>query len=426
MHSSHSHLQKRRTAPAAALIAACGATALSVVGACDRTQTPPAPQPPVSAQSESVTAVAADASWKRPLLERAFRMAGQLPEQPHARTRARLQEEVATAALDLGMVDLALELGGQIGDWRRGQLNARAAQRFAREGDSTRARACIATAMDVASTCDGWMRERVLTEVATAHVALGEVEVARMLAAQVPPEDTGRVEAALTSRVPEEELDRQADAFDRAIATNSFDLVRSGIEGYLAWYPRIAKDETRADRALAAIRRAAPGLPRDLQITYSIRLADALAAHGGRDECTAELDSAGRILNGTDFLPEDIGPLTSALARACARHGDAATARTLLASARETYAARHADIVDIFRAGYLRPVAEALAETGDQDAAIACWMMALDAGAVNPNSRPRAEDLCRTVLSLVRSGVEPSPELESRIEQMRLGLKDPW
>lgn len=389
-----------------------------------------APAQSVPAQSVPVQSVpvqsAPETSWRRPLLERAFRIASQLPEQPHARNRARLEEEVATAALELGMADLALELGGQIGDWRRGQLNARAAQRFAREGDVTRARACMATAMDVAAASTGWMRERVLTEVATAHVILGEVDAARKLAAQVPPEDTGRVEAALSGRVSEEELARQADAFDQAIATSNFDLVRSGIEGYLAWYERVAADPARADRALSAIRRAAPGLPRDLQVTYAIRLADALAARGRRADCAAELESAGRILASTDFLPEDIGPLSSALACARARHGDPDGARALLASARKAYSARHAEIVDIFRAGYLRPVAEALAETGDRDAAIACWMLALDAGSTNPNARPRAEDLCRTMVSMVRAGVEPTGELVRRIDEIGLGLKDPW
>ena len=324
------------------------------------------------------------------------------------------------------MIELALSYGSRIADWRRGEVLALAAQRFARAGDVPRARTCLAGALDVAATSTGWMRDRVLTEVAAVHVILGEIDEARGLAAQVPLEDTGRVEAALSGLVQDSELDRQADAFDQAIATKNFDLARSGIDGYLAWYARVAKDPARADRALKAIRAAVPDLPRDLQVTYSVKLADALAAQGHREECTAELAAAARILAQTEFLPEDVGPLTAAVARARARHGDERGARELLASALDTYSARHGEIADVFRAGYLRPVAEALAAVGDPDGARACWMMALDAGATNPNSRPRAEDLCRTSASMVRAGIEPNAVMGQRMSEIRAGLGEPW
>lgn len=365
-------------------------------------------------------------TWRQSALDEAFRTASLLPERPHARARARLQEEIATAALDLGMIDLALSYGSRITDWRRGEVLALAAQRFARSGDVGRARTCLSDALDVAATSTGWMRDRVLTEAASAYVILGEVDAARALASQVPPEDTGRVEAALSGLVQDGELDRQADAFDQAIATRNFDLARSGIDGYLAWFARVASDPVRAERAIKAIRAASPDLPRDLQVTYAVKLADALAAQGRREECAAELANASRILAETAFLPEDVGPLTATVARARVRHGDGPGARELLKSALDIYAARQGEIADVFRAGYLRPVAEALAAVGDPDGARACWMLALDAGATNPNSRPRAEDLCRTSVSMVSAGIEPSAIMRQRMSEIRAGLGDPW
>lgn len=402
------------------LPAACVIASLALAGcAAAPTGTGARDQPELALPESKLT-------WQQSLLDEAFRTASQLPERPHARARARLQEEIANAALDLGMIELALSYGDRIADWRRGEVLALAAQRFARAGDMARARTCMAGALDVAATSTGWTRDRVLTEVAAAHVALGEVDSARTLAAQVPPEDTGRVEAALSGLVKESELDRQADAFDQAIATKNFDLARSGIDGYLAWYARVAKDAARADRAVKAIRAAAPDLPRDLQVTYAVKLADALAAQGHREECNAELAAAALMLAETAFLPEDVGPLTATVARARARHGDAVGARQLLQSALDTYVARHAEIADVFRAGYLRPVAEALAAVGDDSGARACWMMALDAGATNPNAKPRTEDLCRTSLSMVRAGAEPDAATRQRMADIRADLKDPW
>ena len=405
----------RKLLPAASVIAALAcagcAAAPKRAGVHD--------QPEVALPESKVT-------WQQSMLDESFRTASLLPERPHARARARLQEEIATASLDLGMIELALAYGGRIEDWRRGEVLALAAQRFARSGDLPRARTCLAGALDVAATSTGWMRDRVLTEVAAAHVVLGEIDAARALAAQVPPEDTGRVEAALSGLVKDDELDRQADAFDEAIATRNFDLARSGIDGYLAWYARVAKEPARADRAVKAIRAAAPALPRDLQVTYAVQLADALAAQGHREECAAELMAAARILAETAFLPEDVGPLSATVARAKARHGDEPGARELLRSALDTYAARHSEIADVFRAGYLRPVAEALAAVGDADGARACWMLALDAGSTNPNSKPRAEDLCRTSISMVRAGIEPGAAIRQRMSELSAGLGDPW
>jgi hypothetical protein len=83
-------------------------------------------------------------------------------------------------------------------------------------------------------------------------------------------------------------------------------------------------------------------------------------------------------------------------------------------------------IVDIERADYLRPLAEALHAMGDDVEARRVWMLALEAGAVNVNARPRAEDLCQTSLSMIRSGVEPTPEMRSRMAAIEAGLKAPW
>jgi hypothetical protein len=44
----------------------------------------------------------------------------------------------------------------------------------------------------------------------------------------------------------------------------------------------------------------------------------------------------------------------------------------------------------------------------------------------NPNSRPRAEDLVATCLSMVLCGFEPPAELAERMQVVARGLGDPW
>ncbi|MGA1266734.1 MAG: hypothetical protein ACO32J_06105 [Phycisphaerales bacterium] len=67
-----------------------------------------------------------------------------------------------------------------------------------------------------------------------------------------------------------------------------------------------------------------------------------------------------------------------------------------------------------------------MVDAGDRDEALRIWRLALEAGALNPNARPRAEDLCLTCLSMVRSGVEPPADMRATIRSIRSGLKAPW
>ncbi len=62
----------------------------------------------------------------------------------------------------------------------------------------------------------------------------------------------------------------------------------------------------------------------------------------------------------------------------------------------------------------------------DTAAALMVYKRAVEEGVENPNSRPRAEDLSATCLSMALHMVEPDAELKNRIRQISEGLGDPW
>ncbi|NBX26108.1 MAG: hypothetical protein EBQ99_08705, partial [Planctomycetes bacterium] len=227
-------------------------------------------------------------------------------------------------------------------------------------------------------------------------------------------------------RVPLEELDRQSAAFDAAIATQSLDVVRAGMDGHFAVWERVSDDAERSARAEKAIRDAIPGLPEELQIGARIRLADRLAAVGRESDARREVAEAVRLLQARERHPDVAGPLARDVAEAQARRGDVAAARTMLLEMVSRYERAPQAMVDIERADYLRPLAEALHTLGDDAEARRVWVLALDAGAVNVNARPRAEDLCLTSLSMIRAGVEPNADMRSRMAIIEGGLKAPW
>ena len=355
-----------------------------------------------------------------------MRAASCLETPAHRKVRTRLQRDTAVAALDLGMLDLGTRMAGRIDDWRRGEVLAIAAQAFARAGNREAARNCLATAIGTVASSDGWMRERLITEIGVAYAVLGEVDEARRYGALVPTELTGRVETELASRATPEEIDRQCDAFDQAIATRSLDVVRSGVDGYFAVLQRPSDDPSRRARAETAIRATLAELPPELRLEATIRLAVAVGAAGRLDDARRDLADAERQFRSLNLAPDTSGPLARDLAIGFVKVGDAAHARALLLELLGAYERSPTDFVDIERADYLRAIAEALRQAGDAAGAARTWVLALDAGAVNPNGRPRAEDLCLTCISLARAGESPSAETRRRIADIQAGLKAPW
>jgi tetratricopeptide (TPR) repeat protein len=390
------------------------------------------PKPTVEASataresSKPVATADAGAEWRREELANAMRVASSFQSKSHVRVKSRMQREVAATALDVGMESLAVSYANEIADWRRGEVLALAAQAMARCGDRRGAESCLALAAQELVNAQDWMRERLTSQIAVAYALLGETEKARSLGAQVAPELTGSVEATLSGQASIGELDRQSDAFDAAIATQSMDVVRSGIDGHFAVWSRVRGDAARSARAEKAIRGAAAGLPEELQIGVRLRLADALVSAGRVDDARTEVGEALRILQSRERLPDVEGPLARDVAEAQVRHGDPAGARRLLLDRVGRFERAPADMVDIERADYLRPLAEALHALGDDTEARRVWLLALDAGAVNVNARPRAEDLCLTRLSMIRAGVEPTSEMRSRMAAIESGLKAPW
>jgi tetratricopeptide (TPR) repeat protein len=402
--------------------------------ATDPVVTPmPAAETPSAAVSETpstrnagASTPAAAGAWRAGMIDDAWSVASSPETRAHERIKSRLQREVAATAIELGMVDTALRHAEAIKDWRRAEVMALAAQALARSGEPDRATALLQGALEGSAGTEGWMREQLLTEIAIGLAALGDVDQARQFAGQVPQERTGRVEAELVSGTSLEDLDRQCDAFDAAIATKAFDVVRSGVEGYLAVWKRVPGDGVRVARAEKAIRDAAPGLPIDLQIELRVRMADRLAAVGRRDDAAAELAQACEQFRNYDFTPDTVGVIARDLARGLLRQGQPGQARRVIQDTLARYRSDTSEVVDIDRADVLRPLAEAMVDAGDRDEALRIWRLALEAGALNPNARPRAEDLCLTCLSMVRSGVEPPADMRATIRSIRSGLKAPW
>ena len=429
----------------------CSITALafmaSVFGACGKpatqTETPDGPKPSSVAPSTPSPAAAAtppsapeakaeapsaapgstDRSW---ILDQAMAVASAIPIKIHDRERAQCQEWVALAYLDGGDPIAAARCAESIEGWRRGECEGLIGVQYALKGDRELALKYARLAMERAIGEQDWRRERIQIEAAKTHAILGNAATARDLSAGASQAETGKVDGAVIPVLTPEQFEAQAKVLDEVIKGGTFDGMRNALDAYLPLLRRMTANREQALAAAATIDAALPAMPMDLQIIYGTRLASALQALGEKDRAKERLDLAAKQVAETVFLPEDLTPMQVEVAKARVGLGDMDGARAALDAALTSYESRKKEIVDVFRARSPRALAEGYMAIGDQAKAETCWLEALAAGTINPNSRPRAEDLSATLVAMARSGATITPALRERIAMCRKSLGEPW
>jgi tetratricopeptide (TPR) repeat protein len=158
-----------------------------------------------------------------------------------------------------------------------------------------------------------------------------------------------------------------------------------------------------------------------MRIDLWIELAGYALDHGDAENALAIVNRAKLIAGACTEVR-----LVARLARLRYVVGDHDKAHAEADTALGLYEEQRDQILDIYRAGVLRPLAEAYQAMGDTAAARRVYARALEEGVGNPNARPRAEDLVATCLSMVRNGCEPDADLKARMYEIYGKLGEPW
>jgi tetratricopeptide (TPR) repeat protein len=238
--------------------------------------------------------------------------------------------------------------------------------------------------------------------------------------------DRARIRAAVIPTLSAAELAAEADAFDRAMATKDLDMVRSAIVGWTALLRRWSDDDALRTRAAQALDGAIAGLPVDLRIDANLQLAGTFRELGRKTDARTRLEAAIATFASAELLPEDEAPIGAMIVEARIADGDVAGAAAELRRLREQFDARRSEIMTTRLARSLRALGVAWARAGDPAMARQAFRDALDAGLVNPNGRPRAEDLVATCIAMATSGTTPDPFTAQKIEAVRKQLGEPW
>lgn len=374
------------------------------------------------------------------LLELAFDSASAMPLKPHIKSRSRAQEAVVAACLELDQPQRALRYAERIADWRRGTGCADVAFHCAQKGARSEAARCLALATqvvtelertsegdeDVEENTQAWRKDRVRAKIARTHLLLGQEAEAGRFTQGLESSETGPVALAAAMRVEADAFDSHLRALEADVATGDFDRLRSALAAYAQLYGRFYADSAKRARLEECIERASKNVPITVRVENRIELAEAALGHADPAQALTLVAQARALLASSRWATATHVPFGARLAAVRFRAGEEAEGRKDLEEARARFVAEREAMVDIYRAGVLRPLAEAYLAVGERATARELYAQAVEAGVVNPNSRPRSEDLTATCCSMAVHGFEPDEALWARLTAVRTALSEPW
>ena len=384
----------------------------------------------LAAAADEIAQAVPDAELRtaqRELLAIAFDAASALPLEPHIKNRSRAQEGVVLAYLELDQPQHALVALRGIDNWRRGACYADLAFYLAEHGG---AEARIVEALDqarlVARSTEDWRRDRILAKVARVHALLGQDQLVADTTREISSVEAGRVAGAYALGADAARCDAQLGMLDTLPLTATFEEVREAILACLTLHERFYADVERRERIEAKIIETLPKVPLDLRIGMLQALAETNAELGSPDRALELLARAQTLYDGAKWNAEHAVPLLARAASIRYAAGQREAGLAEAAIALETYESAGRKLIDIYRAQALCPLAEAYVRMGQPEDALRIYRLAIEAGVINPNSRPRAMDLAATCSSMAVNGAEPDEALNARIAEIRAGLGDPW
>jgi len=371
------------------------------------------------------------AAWRVELVDLAYRAVSKMPSEPHIKSRSRAQEDVVDVALEMGLPLRAATYAKGIANWRAAAAHADVAKSLIDMGLPVAGRKQMAAAEGALETVQkeetqGWRTSRVQAKLAACDLALGEVEEALRRQVELADSETSFVEEAKAKLLTVEAFDAQYERARSMIDAANFDQLKAILATCKILYSRFFDDEVRREQVISLAESAWKSLPIDVRIETRFSFARSAMAHANPAIAVQLVDAADGLRQRVSLNPELTVTLAARFAGMRAEVGQPTKALQEANGALALFTADKKKIVDIYRGRTLRPLAEAYCTMGESEKALEVYRMALDEGFVNPNSRPRADDLAATCLSMALRNTEPSTDLWKRIVQIEGALAKPW
>lgn len=366
------------------------------------------------------------AIFQTELIDLAFETASKIPVDPHIKDRSRAQEAVVSTCIQLDQPQRAAGFINRIDNWRRGSCYADLAIYCVKKDLLEEAQHFLDLANEISDTAEDWRKDRIKVKIAQAHTLLGDHESAGQFDSNVAPSEQGKVALTKATVSNENSFDEQMRSLEALVDSENFDLQKNVLIAYAELFSRFYEDPSRRSQVEGEIRTSWERIPILIRIELLNRLAEGALDHSDLSKALALVNEAQVLVDDHQWPIERRIPLIAKLVGLRYRADDTARARSAADAAITRFDEERDTIVNIWRAGALRPLAEAYQAMGGHQAALAVYKKTIEEGVENPNSRPRAEDLSATCASMAVAGVEPDAALWARIREIHKALENPW
>ncbi len=366
------------------------------------------------------------------LLDIAFETASLIPLDPHVKDRSKTQELVVRTCLEMDQPVRAIRYAGQIQNWRRGDCFSEIAFHCLKKGDSGTVQSCMAEVQkelekieeNLAADEIDWRRERINLKMERVSSWQKQHGLSGADSKKTVNPEFNHLEGGngLTSDL----FEKQAQVLDDLIATGGFDAMKKALFSYVELYIQFYDNPQCRLLIENKVKTSWEKLPVFTRIELLLKMSESALDHSESPEALRLVNEAQVFIDDYQWSPEKRITLTARLIPMRFRVGDVEKAQSDAEAMLRLFDDQGDKIVDIYRAGVLRELAEACQKIGETQTALVIYKKAIKEGVENPNSRPRAEDLTATCCSMALNAVELDTQLWAQIHQIQKGLGRPW
>ena len=386
----------------------------------------------VTQEKDSLVSDQPISEFQDALLEVAFETASLIPVNPHIKDRSKVQELVVEARLALDQPVKAMALARQVDNWRRGQCMADVAFYCVKKGDLATTKDYLTQAQKELEKLEeklavdeiDWRRDRIKLKIE--RVSALQKQQAQLEASPKNMLDTNSNQVPNRNTVSNDLFKKQTQVLDELIAAGGFDETRNALMSYAELYRRFYINSEYRASIENKVKASWEKLPFFIRVDILLEMAESALEHSELVDSLRLVNEAQVFIDGYQWPPEKRISMMSQLIPLRFLAGDVEKAKADAGSMLSLFDAKSDKIVDIYRAGALRKLAEAYQKIGDTQIALIVYKKAIEEGVANPNSRPRAEDLAATCCSMALNAVEPDTQLWARIHEIYEGLGQPW
>jgi hypothetical protein len=369
------------------------------------------------------------ADFQIELLDAAMDVATLIPVKPYIKDRSRAQQAVVEVCLKLDQPVRAVRFSDQIKNWRMGLCYADIAYYLAEEGYGIeQAKKGLEVAEKISNVDAGkkWRTDRIKARIAQAYILLGQPEDAKRFRENLADSEKGKTLQTDAATSDEDYFELQVKALDASIALQNFDITKNALYAYTKLYNRFYDDIERRSMIEDKIKASWGTIPLSIRFDLLCTLAKFSLSHSDNGKMLELMNQTKSLLDDYQWPLQYYIPLVAKLAGLRFHEGDSEQSRADLDAALDLFNNNKSNILNMYRAETLCPLAEGYQLIGDKNKALSVYKQAIEEGVENPNPRPRAEDLSATCCSMALSAAEPDSELSKRIHQIREDLVQSW